>query len=128
MARTVLWLLTLTTVCKVCKVMKFRVLEEQKAGTFVGNISKSPAFQKFATTEEKPQYTISTASLQEIFRIDSNGIMTTAMRIDRESLGLKRDTFTCNVVAWKGNDQLTVLPVEIKILDENDHVLCPSLS
>ena len=101
--------------------MKFRVLEEQKPGTFVGNISKSPAFQKFATTEEKPQYGISTGSQQEIFRIDSDGIITTAVRIDRESLGLKRDTFTRDVVAWKGN-YLIVLPVEIKILDENDHV------
>ena len=62
----------------------------------MGNISKSPAFQKFATSEEKLQYSISTGSLQEVLHIDSNGIITTAARIDRESLGRKCDTFTFN--------------------------------
>ena len=120
MARMVwLWILSLVAFCDAQKeIMKFKLLEEVANNTVVRDISKSLKIQVLSSIEGKTHYYFLNGSLKDIFRIDSNGLIrTTAARIDRES----RDTYEFYVIARKGDNNMVIQAVEIKILDVNDH-------
>ncbi|PFX20810.1 protocadherin alpha-13-like [Stylophora pistillata] len=123
-----LWLVILFPLLAFCAAtdgMKFQVFEEQDPGTFVGDMSANHLVRTLSDNENlkgalRFQFQ---GSLQTSFKInETTGIIRTAAKLDRENLSLENndDTFQIQVKVSKG--VVTVpLPIEIKVLDINDH-------
>lgn len=109
--------------CAAVETFKFEVLEEQKTGTFVADMSNNSiagAFKALPGDEDLRFHFQGTVPVGSFTINSTTGVIRTAGKLDREDLSLYEDTFQIQVKISKGRIN-AVIPTVIKVLDINDN-------
>nr|XP_023649993.1 protocadherin alpha-7-like isoform X2 [Paramormyrops kingsleyae] len=99
--------------------IRYSIAEEQKQGTFVGNLAKDLGLDVNQLSERS--FRIVSESKEHLFQVKlSNGVLYVDRNIDRETLCEKSSVCLINLKTILDNP-LEIHYVEVEILDINDH-------
>lgn len=106
--------------CEAAEVLRFEVLEELEAGTFVGDISTNVIVKKLELFKGPLRFHFQGLPQTSFAINETTGVILTQTKIDRENLSVSDDTFQLQVRVSKGV-VTAAIPTEIKVLDINDN-------